>query len=389
MKKFFGNLYIFLAVLLVSLAAVPWNDFSVWGLDFSFLSTLTTKEPLLKVGIIAVLFFFSFIFLLVSNHDYKKNKEVSKIAGFAATFPLIAVGIAFLINLGFLIYSEVDLSLGINVSNINSIFLIATGAAILLSILFSHLFSRAFRIVGNFGRFSFFVLFLFSAVAMGAINYYYVTYKMINYQAVDPTYMAIAVPAALVLYILHIIIVHKKGEEKIDEDLMYEEELDEVLVGENGLITSKSNQIDPSQDIYQEVHVDPEFSRQKKQRSKPNSIEYYIDKPKMFKPLNPTFDKLVNHVKDFPDVIAKSDDERITFYVARRPFLVLMNYGDYYRIIFRHELEEGIRLIIKYPTISKNKSSRDELWFKANNYGDLPKEIIYKIVKSAYDLIAK
>ncbi|MBN2696795.1 MAG: hypothetical protein JXR38_04580, partial [Bacilli bacterium] len=66
-------------------------------------------------------------------------------------------------------------------------------------------------------------------------------------------------------------------------------------------------------------------------------------------------------------------------------FLVLMNLGNYYRMAFKYDLEKGIRLIIKYPTISKNKSSRDELWFKANNYGDLPKEVVYQIVKSAYD----
>ncbi|MGM0495298.1 MAG: hypothetical protein ACQERX_01365, partial [Bacillota bacterium] len=125
------------------------------------------------------------------------------------------------------------------------------------------------------------------------------------------------------------------------------------------------------------------------QRNKPNSIEYYIEKPKMFKPLNPSFDKLVSHIREMPDVITKVDDEKITFYVNRRPFLVLMNFGDYYRLAFRYGLEEGIRMIIKYPTISKNKSTRDELWFKANNYGDLPKDVVYKIVKNAYDEVAK
>jgi hypothetical protein len=65
-----------------------------------------------------------------------------------------------------------------------------------------------------------------------------------------------------------------------------------------------------------------------------------------------------------------------------------MNYGNYYRIAFRSELEKGIRLIIKYPTISKNKAAKDDIWFKANNYGDLPKEVIYDICKSAYDSVS-
>ena len=105
----------------------------------------------------------------------------------------------------------------------------------------------------------------------------------------------------------------------------------------------------------------------------------------MFKPLDPAFDQLVAHVRELPNVVTKLADERITFYVDRKPFLVLMNFGNYYRMAFRSELEKGIRLIIKYPTISKNKGTKDNLWFKANNYGDLPKDVIYDIVKTAYD----
>ncbi|MFA5036199.1 MAG: hypothetical protein WC479_03390, partial [Candidatus Izemoplasmatales bacterium] len=85
------------------------------------------------------------------------------------------------------------------------------------------------------------------------------------------------------------------------------------------------------------------------------------------------------------NVVTKITDERITFYIDRKPFLILMNFGNYYRMAFRSDLEKGVRLIIKYPTISKNKGTKDTLWFKANNYGDLPKEVIYDIVKSAFD----
>jgi len=196
------------------------------------------------------------------------------------------------------------------------------------------------------------------------------------------------VPLFLVLYIIHLIIVSKKATISAMDQYTEEEQLDEIILTENAEIVAKTNKANLNEELYQEVKVDPEFSKQNKQRSKPNSIEYYIEKPKMFKPLNPTFDKLVSHVREFPDVISKLEEDKITFYVARRPFLVLMNYGDYYRLAFRYELEEGIRLIIKYPTISKNKSTREELWFKANNYGDLPKEVIYKIVKNAYDVVA-
>lgn len=389
MKKFFGNLYLFLAVLLISLVAIPWNDFSVWGLDFSFLSLLRNNEFYGKGGIVLFFFIFSLIFLLVANSEYKKSGKASNTVAYASLMPLMAVVVAYLLHIGFQAYSDVDLAAGIDFTNIKIIVLAVALAFIILMAIFAHLFLRIFKRAGNGSRLVLIIFFfiLAAGLAYGA-RYYRFTY-MSNYGALNPYYMAIVVPVALILYLLHIIVIHKKSSANVDEDVMYRDEVDEVELGEDGLITSKSSQVEPKQEMYQEVNVDPEFSSQKKQRSKPNSIEYYIDKPKMFKPLNPTFDKLVNHVKDFPDVIVKSDEEKITFYLFRRPFLVLMNYGDYYRIAFRDELEEGIRLIIKYPTISKNKSTRDELWFKANNYGDLPKEIIYKIVKQAYDVVAK
>ena len=79
----------------------------------------------------------------------------------------------------------------------------------------------------------------------------------------------------------------------------------------------------------------------------------------MFKPLDPTLTNSSGYVRELPQVVTKIVDDKITFYVDRKPFLVLMNYGNYYRMAFKYELEKGIRLIIKYPTVSKNKSTRD------------------------------
>ena len=158
-----------------------------------------------------------------------------------------------------------------------------------------------------------------------------------------------------------------------------------MIVSHSQTIVSGEQNLDPTNMIYEDVTVDPEFTKTNPSSNQPNSIEYYIEKPKMFKPLDPTFDQLVAYVRELPQVVTKLDDDRITFYVDRKPFLVLMNFGNYYRLAFKYELEKGIRLIIKYPTISKNKSTRDELWFKANNYGDIPKEVVYQVVKTSYD----
>ncbi len=175
----------------------------------------------------------------------------------------------------------------------------------------------------------------------------------------------------------------KGGKKNTKANLPVADDKKTIIVSREQTITSGSSDMDPTNMIYENVSVDPEFAKMK--GTQPNSIEYYIEKPKMFKPLDPTFDELVAYVRELPHVVTKIEDEQITFYVDRKPFLVLMNLGDYYRIAFKYDLEKGIRLIIKYPTISKNKSTRDELWFKANNYGDLPKEVVYQIVKTSYD----
>ena len=141
-----------------------------------------------------------------------------------------------------------------------------------------------------------------------------------------------------------------------------------MIVSKEQTIVSGNDNIDPTNIVFQDVSVDPEFAKMSNQANQANSIEYYIEKPKMFKPLDPTFDELVQYVRELPQVVTKLDDDRITFYLDRKPFLVLMNYGNYYRMAFKYDLEQGIRLIIKYPTISKNKSTKEKLWLKANNY---------------------
>ena len=391
MKRFLGNLYIIFALILVSLVAIPWNDFSVWGIEISLLDRLTNNEFILKFAIGAVLIILSFIFLLVSNHEFKDKDKVSKLSSHATLFPIKGYGLAFLIHTTYMIYTDTDLGAGIGISNLYSVLLIAGGFLIINIILFSHLFFRSYRLVGNFGRFAFFVLAIEFAAVFAGLAYLFRTYLAVDYFGMSAKYLIFILPIMIVFYLFHVFYISRKKKSGNEFDFINEEEesTDEMIVSPNQDISSKLNKVDPNDTMYQKVEVDPEFSKVKNQRNKPNSIEYYIEKPKMFKPLNPSFDKLVAHVREMPDVITKLDEEKITFYVNRRPFLVLMNYGDYYRMAFRYSLEEGIRMIIKYPTISKNKSTRDELWFKANNYGDLPKDIVYKIVKNAYDEVAK
>ncbi len=408
MKKFFANLFVFLAMLLSGIAAVPWNDLGQWGLNFSYLGN---NEVLLKGAIGALLFVFGLIFLLVANHENNVNNIVHPKTGSAAFLPLFIFSIAMMLyttSLAFYIYA-------VNNSTTNLIILGALGLLTINLIVYGHFFSYNFRNESNGKRIMHFILLFELAALSGGIGYWLKAYQVPNYQNFNSYYFALIPVVAILLYIIHIIIIKTKmknyaeqaelldelnqsgnkapvpsvagqkqvSKKKNKEPLVPKDDKRTIIVSKEQTITSGEKDLDPTNLIYENVTVDPEFS--KSRGTQPNSIEYYIEKPKMFKPLDPTFDELVAYVRELPHVITKIEDEKITFYIDRKPFLVLMNLGDYYRMAFKYDLEKGIRLIIKYPTISKNKSTRDELWFKANNYGDLPKEVIYQIVKTAYD----
>ncbi len=416
MKKFFGSIVIILSLLLVSLVAIPWNNLSQWwGFTFPLMSD---NELYIKGGIGGLMFIFGLIFLIVANKENKKYGHVTPATAGTAFIPMWAYAIAALLYPLFIflfIYAAAPVIT-------NLIYLIGLGVVLLNIIAFGHMLSAGFRRQTNFGRVMLFILlFELMAIAMGAA--YFVRTTMIA----DATYAGLytffylgVFAFTLVMVIVHAIVLKVKGKTRSAE-VALEAEIDDLkglkkpapatmqatgkkadkrgeqvaprqpegkktlIVSKEQTIVSGEQNLDPTNMLYEDVEVDPEFSKTANQEKQVSSIEYYIEKPKMFKPLDPTFDQLVEYVRELPQVVTKLADEKITFYVDRKPFLVLMNFGNYYRMAFKYELEKGIRLIIKYPTISKNKSTRDDLWFKANNYGDLPKEVVYQIVKSAYD----
>ncbi len=404
MKKFFGNFLLLISVLLVSLVAVPWNDLSQWGLG---ITVLTDNEIMIKGGIGAFALIVSLIFLLVSNKEYKNYGHVKNVSRNSAVLPLYGFALAntaYTAYLSYYVYTR-----GATTTKLLTVAIF--GLAIINLLVCGTMLISTFKKTKNGGRvFRFIFLFELAAVA-GAVAYWYKTYRVTNYTTMSARYMILAVPLFIVLYVVFLIVTKVKDKRSEEEELL-ETEIDEIkqekrtgskkgsvsqhqvsqsdnrktmIVSKEQTIVSSQDSIDPTNIVYEDVEVDPEFSKTSNQSNQANSIEYYIEKPKMFKPLDPSFDELVAYIRELPQVVTKLDDDRITFYVDRKPFLVLMNFGNYYRLAFKYDLEQGIRLIIKYPTISKNKSTRDELWFKANNYGDIPKDVIYSIVKTAYN----
>lgn len=443
MKKFFAKLVIFLSVFLGSLVAVPFTSFQLWAGQYSWLSWLPwqfliagNNELYIKAGIGGFAILVSLIFLILSLIEHSQEGHVGSSTAGAVVYPLVLFGLfslVFAAALGAFTYRD-------NASTVNLVILIGIGVVLLNYLFGVHLLAKVFRRENNFTRILlYFFLLEMAGVGGGAAYYLYTTF--VNY-ASRYTLVHIAVVAvALVFYIVHGIILSIKGKRNVENEALEREvermgnipspETKEALkaesvpesrpqavvaepvkevrltkaqkqqklkeealaakgkkstiVSKEQTILSDEQNVDPTALLFEEVAIDPEFSKTANMDKQVSSIEYYIEKPKMFKPLDPTFDALVAHVREFPNVVTKISDERITFYVDRKAFLVLMNFGNYYRMAFRSDLEKGVRLIIKYPTISKNKGTKDALWFKANNYGDLPKEVIYEIVKSAFD----
>lgn len=425
MKKFFANLVIILSVLLITVVVIPWNNLGQWGLNISFLND---NELFIKGGIGALLFIFGLIFLIVSVSEYNNDGSVSHPTANAAFLPMWLFSVA---ATAYAIILAAFMYLRDTANTTSLIYLGGLGFLELNLIGFGHLLSSGFRSRKNFSRIMIFV-FLFQLLAIGGgAAFYFRTYVVTDYASMYTYNYILAAAATAGFYIFHIIILGIRKNRFNKEDLLETESYESesrpaeqrsveqrpvqraqtqssqktkkgkkhheeqtidprktLIVSRNESIRSQGNNIDPTTMLYEDVNVDPEFTQTSNQARQVNSIDYYIEKPKMFKPLDPTFDLLVEYVRELPNVVTKIADEKITFYLDRNPFLVLVNYGNYYRMAFRYELEKGIRLIIKYPTISKNKSTKDDLWFKANNYGDLPKEVIYQIVKSSYDQAA-
>ena len=386
MKKFFGYLLLIVSILIITVVSVPFNNISQWGFELPF---LTTYELLIKAIIGGFSIVLGVVFFFVSNKQYKEDGSATNCARNLAVIPMFTYSIAAMTYTGFL---ALQLYRYFITTQIQLFLFIGSIGIVLALFVIGYILIMEYKKTSSLGRLIRSLILFASVLATAAFSYVHLIYRVgDNYPLISTSKAIFAVPFVVVIIFVYLILgnlIYKKTSEneQMEKELKGEnsKEKTSAIVSKEQPITTKEN-IDPTDIVFADVAVDPEFSKMASVSNQPNSIEYYIEKPKMFKPLNPTFDELVAYVRELPQVVTKLDDDRVTFYVDRKPFLVLMNFGNYYRMAFKYDLEQGIRLIIKYPTISKNKSTKDELWFKANNYGDIPKEVIYSIVKTAHN----
>ena len=395
MKKILSNIFLLILVILITLVAVPWNRIEQWGFEVQF---LTDNEVLIKGGVGALTIILGFIFLFISNKQYSDNSHVKNSTRNIAVLPMLLYAVSGMAFTAYLAYS-LYFSVGLRSLAQLMIFLGSLGAIFTIFFL-GYILVCEYKRVSNLGRFFRSVFLIELVLGTAAVSFWHLNYRVAaSYPNISTRYMILMVPLILLLFFIYLIVSSRTSKDLENQSDLENElavtnktknkntpnEKGSMIVSKEQPIVSATDSIDPTNIVFQDVQVDPEFSKMSNQANQANSIEYYIEKPKMFKPLSPSFDELVAFVRELPQVVTKLDDDRITFYVDRKPFLVLMNFGNYYRMAFKYDLEQGIRLIIKYPTISKNKSTKEELWFKANNYGDIPKEVIYNIVKTAYN----
>jgi predicted DNA-binding protein (MmcQ/YjbR family) len=406
MKKVVANIIIFFSVILMALVAIPWNNLSQWSINITLSNNY---EFFFKAGIGGLLFLLSFIFLFVSNHEYKKFGAISKSTAYAAFVPL------WLFSIGAIFYSLILSIFEYSFSNQTTASLIILGSISFFELNlvgFGHLLASGFRTRNNLPRILIYFFLLEIAVVSCGVGYYVFNQSTTDYATLRTYYYVLVLAIVYAFYFIHLILFALKRKSN-----QAKQHFKSKMDGANGSKASKlkktkdfpskktfnqpskktqkiskkeskvsmAKSVDIGDKSFEDVIVDSEFIRTSSQATQVNAIDYYIEKQKMVKILDPTYDILVEYVKNLPNVVVRTKNEKITFYYENNPFLVLLNYGNSYRIAFKSEIEKGIRLIVKYPTISKNKSMKDGLWFKANNYGDLPKELIYRIVKSSYD----
>lgn len=434
MKKFFAHLLLIVSALAAGLVATPFQSIASWVPSLQpILDQIAPLTLYIKGGLGGVMILGSLIFLFVVFYEVKNYGQANGVTAMAAFLPPLMFGFGALLYT-FPLAFQMTWEAGFNL--FRRLPIVAIPLALVNIIILGHYFAKQFRIRKNCTRVLLYFVAIQIALVGGFVSYLLYYYRWPNTTiTINLSFYAFIAPLFLVLYFIYAIIaaarkgkvsaeevslepevkeikqhskeIKKAKEEKVQKQEKHVEEKKltkseqkqlakqqqvqqkdgkkTLIVSKQQTIISSEHDVDPTNLLYEDVNIDPEFNKTNNLDKQISTIDYYIEKPKLTKPLDPQFDELVQYIRDLPSVVTKLADEKITFYVDRKPFMVLMNFGNYYRMVFRADLEKGIRLIIKYPTISKNKAAKEDLWFKANNYGDLPREIVFDIAKSAYD----
>ena len=223
MNKFFSSFFVFILVLLVSLVAVPWNDFSRWAVAIPILEN---NEIYIKAGVLALAFIFSLVYLFISNREYNDYGHVNPNTARAAFIPMYAF------TIGILIFgASINYALYATTPNTTNLLIMAFFALIAVNLMiYGHIFGTNFRKESNSKRIAHFVLLFEMAAIASYLTYWFYTYKLIPsgiYTGFNFFYFAASAAFGILMYLIHIIFFTRNKSNSVEEEL--ENEIDEML----------------------------------------------------------------------------------------------------------------------------------------------------------------
>lgn len=152
---------------------------------------------------------------------------------------------------------------------------------------------------------------------------------------------------------------------------------EEKVEPENSLVTQPTDVVAKDEDLF--VLPAPE-----------SIIETQIEEKTVIRQLifeKSDLDEIFNTEFEFKNCSMVRREEQTDYYVEKQKFLSIS--ANQRNISFRLDLDSAIKLILRYPLISKDKYENHKLWFKIENIGSLNKETIIEIIKDAYNAILK
>ena len=116
--------------------------------------------------------------------------------------------------------------------------------------------------------------------------------------------------------------------------------------------------------------------------------------PKVEKPpknIVPAFKSLINEAKEINGINVVENDKKTNakFLIGKKPFLLMNDTPNDYRLVFFADLDKIANWMIAEPSIVKAKSPKGDNWFKVANKGQMTQELLSDIITSSHQALIK
>ena len=116
--------------------------------------------------------------------------------------------------------------------------------------------------------------------------------------------------------------------------------------------------------------------------------------PKVEKPpknITPSYKALTNEAKSIMGINVIENDKKTNskFLIGKKPFLLMSDTPNDYRLVFFADLDKIANWMIAEPSIVKAKSPKGDNWFKVANKGQMSAELLSEIIASSHQALIK